>query len=203
MTKTKTSKFLVYGLTCPDTGEVRYIGRSSMGLERPKEHANRLYREKTYKASWIRSLLQAGKSYGIVVLQECESVAETIQAEIVWIKKGRSAGWRLTNLTDGGEGAAVMMRPDVTEEAVVRLYEQGMSELAISKHLNVNRCTVARRLKAANVKRRTGSEAHILRMARMTPEERKALAAPAHAACRRKGALRRKGSRAQSDENDE
>lgn len=32
------SKFLIYGLTDPITDELRYIGRSSSGLNRPRQH---------------------------------------------------------------------------------------------------------------------------------------------------------------------
>lgn len=33
------SRFLIYGLVDPRTNEVRYVGRSSSGLVRPKHHS--------------------------------------------------------------------------------------------------------------------------------------------------------------------
>lgn len=101
------SKYLVYGLADPDSLDVRYIGKSSSGLRRPLQHGLPSQLKKTsYKTNWIRSLLTEGKTYRILVLQEVSSAAELADAERHWIREARGLGWRLTNLTDGGEGIA-------------------------------------------------------------------------------------------------
>ena len=100
------SPFLIYALVDPGTSEIRYIGKSSTGLKRPREHANPavLGRDHGYKVNWIRGLLADGLNYEIKVLEELPSSDVLSDAEIRWIAYGRSEGWPLTNLTDGGEG---------------------------------------------------------------------------------------------------
>lgn len=100
-------QFLVYGLRDPRTQAIRYVGRSSSGLNRPKQHwlASRNYhsKSKTHRACWLRDLATHGLRCEIVVLQTCTSIAEVSEAERFWIALGRPAG-TLTNHTDGGEG---------------------------------------------------------------------------------------------------
>lgn len=97
--------FLIYALTDPRTGEIRYIGKSSSGLARPQEHGGRhLPRDRSRKGDWIRALQKDGLSYGVSVLEEFPSNDGVDPAEIRWIAYGRSQGWDLTNLTDGGDG---------------------------------------------------------------------------------------------------
>lgn len=98
-------QFLVYGLRDPRTQAIRYIGRSSSGLTRPKQHwlASRNNKSRRHSVCWLRELAEHGLRCEIVVLQTCTSVAEASEAERFWIVLGRSAG-TLTNHTDGGEG---------------------------------------------------------------------------------------------------
>ncbi|NPD22036.1 NUMOD3 domain-containing DNA-binding protein [Corallococcus exiguus] len=107
LTAFSASKYIVYGLTDPRTGEVRYIGKSARGLHRPRDHrrAARLKHERTHKSNWIRSLLALGMSYGIVILEEVDRPEDLASRERFWISHARAIGWRLTNMTDGGEGA--------------------------------------------------------------------------------------------------
>lgn len=177
------SRFLIYALTEPDTDAVRYIGRSCTGLLRPREHSQRAGRERTHKATWIRSLVQTGTMYGVRVLEECSDVRSTIEAEIRWIAEGKRLGWALTNHTDGGEGATCK-KLDLPDGEIVRRYLDGESELALAKAYQVNRWTITRRLTEAGVDRRDGSAANINRAARLAPEQRKANATAAHNARR-------------------
>lgn len=100
------SRFIVYGLIDPRNGELRYVGKSSVGLTRPKAHRCNaiLGRERTYKANWIRQLKAIGLDYEIEVLEELSSSDELNDAEVFWIQYFRFIGCRLTNLTDGGDG---------------------------------------------------------------------------------------------------
>lgn len=93
---------IVYGLVDPRTSLVRYVGRSSNGMQRPKHHRHQL--RKDYRSNWIRELKQHGLSYGIAVLEEYTSPDALGEAERWWIAYGRMSGWPLTNLTDGGDG---------------------------------------------------------------------------------------------------
>lgn len=97
---------LIYGLRDPLTREIRYVGSSRRGLARPRVHAGLARRgERGHKANWIRSLLSAGLSYEIVVLEN--NPPDLDAAECYWISVGRAAlGLRFTNLCDGGQGVA-------------------------------------------------------------------------------------------------
>lgn len=109
------SKFLVYGLADPETGEIRYIGRSSSGLHRPKDHATpgHLRAEgSTHKTNWIKALLRHGLSPEIKVLRECFSIEETFDVERDLIALYRAKGARLTNQSDGGAGSVGCVRSE-------------------------------------------------------------------------------------------
>jgi NUMOD3 motif len=97
---------LVYGLVDPRDERVRYVGKSSCGLVRPRSHfcPSRL-NERTYKAHWISSVIAAGFTPRIIILRHCSSVRELDEAERFFIAYFRSLGHVLTNATDGGEGA--------------------------------------------------------------------------------------------------
>lgn len=97
---------IIYALTCPDTGIVRYIGKSTVGLERPNKHKTKMSLiAQTHKNNWIKSLLAQNKTYGIKVLEECDSKEVLNEREMHWIKFYRDTGHNLTNATDGGEGS--------------------------------------------------------------------------------------------------
>lgn len=99
------SKYIVYALKDPRTQEIRYIGKSSIGLERPKKHKNiSELKKKTHKSNWINSLISLGLMYEITILEECISEEHVMRQEMYWIKFHRELGTDLTNLTDGGEG---------------------------------------------------------------------------------------------------
>lgn len=96
---------LVYGYLDPRTDVLRYIGKSSRGLQRPRQfvsHSNRCL-------AWIKSLAAAGLKPTIVVLEELPAGATFEQlnaAERRCIAYARSClGADLTNLTDGGDGS--------------------------------------------------------------------------------------------------
>lgn len=69
--------------------------------------------------------------------------------------------------------------PDKYAE-IVSLYQEGVSELEVSLRLKVSRGVVSTALRQAGVQRRSRSEANVLRLQRMTAEERRALTAACH-----------------------
>tara|TARA_Y100000310_G_C20700591_1_gene829509 strand:- start:2655 stop:3407 length:753 start_codon:yes stop_codon:yes gene_type:complete len=103
------NEFLIYGLADPVSNEIRYIGKSTSGSKRPKEHLHKCKSKRefhTYKARWIKKLIRNGLSYKIVILEIlCDNDHDLLlRREQDWIKLGREAGWPLTNLSDGGTG---------------------------------------------------------------------------------------------------
>ncbi len=93
---------VIYGLVDPRTLLVRYVGMSSRGLIRAREHSYTCKARGTHKDAWINSLRTLRLDYTIVVLEE--NPADLADAERFWIAFGRACGWPLTNLTDGGDG---------------------------------------------------------------------------------------------------
>lgn len=94
------AKYLIYALRDPRTLAYRYIGKSCSGLQRPRRHNYMAYREKSHKASWIRSLHAIGLNYEIVILEETTD-NELDLCEVSWIARYRPTGL-LTNVSDGG-----------------------------------------------------------------------------------------------------
>lgn len=126
----------IYGLVDPETHAVRYIGKSSVGLKRPRTHGNPsvLAKTKSYKANWIRSLQSRGLQYVILILECVNSPHELDDAERRWIAQGHCDRWPLTNLTAGGDGLAnpsQETRAKIGEHSRKRMADPRYIELAI------------------------------------------------------------------------
>lgn len=102
------SKFIIYLLHHP-TSKYMYIGKSSTGLRRPREHSMpsslKQYAHLP-RSRWVVSLQKRGLSPQIVILEECAIAEDLDEAERFYIAYFRSIGGKrsLLNLTDGGEG---------------------------------------------------------------------------------------------------
>lgn len=94
----------IYALRDPDTDEIRYVGVTCKPLrDRLSNHVHDAARgvNDSHTGRWIRNLLAKSKRPKITLLEETEDR----NREIFWISSGREYGLRLTNATDGGEGA--------------------------------------------------------------------------------------------------
>lgn len=109
---------IIYALIDPRTRLIRYVGRSSGGLRRPKSHHSNARTGKTYCAAWIRELRRLGLRYEIVVLEVCSFKEELPERERWWVAYGRLSAWPLTNLTDGGEGTVGYKPSEAAREAL-------------------------------------------------------------------------------------
>lgn len=63
------SQFLIYGLLDPRTGLLRYIGKSTCGLRRPRMHRSVPKKEGKHKTNWLLQLQREGLEPEIVVLE--------------------------------------------------------------------------------------------------------------------------------------
>ena len=108
--KGKLSPFLIYGLIDPRMRMIFYVGLSSSGLSRPKDH-RRESAPDTCCRHWVRSLQRQGLDYEITVLEEFRNDAQLSAAERWWIAYGRACGWPLTNRTRGGEYSRRFRKP--------------------------------------------------------------------------------------------
>lgn len=127
---------IIYGLVDSRTGEIRYVGKSTSGLRRPREHfTKRALAERTHKANWIRSVVADGGVCLMVVLQRCTTTEELSEAERWWIAMGRAAlGARLTNSTDGGDGCSGREASPKLREHMRRLGVANRGRVLTSEH---------------------------------------------------------------------
>lgn len=104
----------IYGLTDPETGAVRYIGKSIRPLERFANHMNE--KSNCHRSHWLQSLKARGLEPGLVIFEEVSGAWPWQEAERYWIARGRRLGWPLTNNTSGGDGV-----PDLHPEARAKI----------------------------------------------------------------------------------
>ena len=95
-------KYYIYTLSHPITNEVKYIGKTNNISKRYSAHLND--KSKSYKNSWIKSLLNEDLLPVIEILEEFDNELLCYNAEIYWIEQFRSWGFNLTNLQTGGIG---------------------------------------------------------------------------------------------------
>ncbi len=91
----------IYALRCPDTGEVRYIGKANCSQRRYKGHMRDASRRRTPVYDWIVKLVSEDKAPVLDVIMTC--VGDWRDDERRIIKEHREAGARLLNLADGGD----------------------------------------------------------------------------------------------------
>jgi hypothetical protein len=108
-------KFELYGLFCPYTDEIKYIGITKNGLRsRLNQHLNSPTNQ--FISSWFNDLNSDDKIPVIKLIKECNTYEELLQSEIKEIKKYRKLGFDLYNLADGGD-INPMLGKTHTEEA--------------------------------------------------------------------------------------
>lgn len=92
----------IYALTDPDTGEIRYIGKSI----NPWRRANYHMQEKSHchRVYWLQSLRRQGKKPGVVIIEEIRGAWPWQESERFWIRYALAHGVRLVNNTSGGDG---------------------------------------------------------------------------------------------------
>lgn len=105
---------LVYAVIDPSSGDVRYVGKSSSGMLRPKRHflPGALKAPKYPFGRWLKKMIESGERPEIRVLEELgeETDRRAVNsllndAEVRWIKTLREQGCNLLNLTNGGDGS--------------------------------------------------------------------------------------------------
>lgn len=110
------NKYIIYVFSDPRTNEIRYVGRSSNGLSRPKREIKDVLKKlqdgsfkcRRHVSNWIRLVVSEGLDVCVSVIEVFEAVENVNDilndAEIFYISYFRSIGMKLTNETDGGGG---------------------------------------------------------------------------------------------------
>jgi len=150
------SRFLVYGLIDPRTGQLRYVGKSESGLSRPRKHTQSwcLRSKKRSKLqSWLKSLGSEGLKCDIEVLEESADRPTNTENEQHWIAYFDMLGANLLNMTAGGEGwhgakhsdewraNRTQCKPPIVDKAI-ELYQTGLSIRAVAKTFGLDSKTL-------------------------------------------------------------
>jgi group I intron endonuclease len=99
------NKNIIYGLIDPRDGQLRYIGKSTIGTRRIKSHCYKnSLKPRTLNVNWIKSLLNKGLTPDYIIIEEHNNPENLIEAEIFNIAYFKSIGCNLNNMTLGGEG---------------------------------------------------------------------------------------------------
>ena len=141
-------KYIIYGLIDPRTNEIRYVGQSTCGTKRIKQHfypSHYKSRKKRHVYNWINQLLCINLKPEYIILQElqqCENIKNELDtAECTWIKKLRDSGNNLTNLTDGG-GGSIGYKASAESRAKMSVAKKGkkLSDAHVENIRAANKC---------------------------------------------------------------
>lgn len=91
----------IYALSCPDSGQVMYIGKANKPEHRLKGHLRDCRRRKTNLYRWLNKLLAEGKQPKLTIIETIAFEAWE-DRERHWIAHYRSLG-PLLNMADGGD----------------------------------------------------------------------------------------------------
>lgn len=103
--KTINMKIYMYTLSDPLTKEVKYVGKTKSIKRRLQSHidyARNTQRKRRYVADWILGLLNQELKPIITIIEETNS-DNWAKREIYWISHFKDLGFKLCNLTNGGE----------------------------------------------------------------------------------------------------
>lgn len=107
---------VIYVLSDPTTGAVRYVGKTSQALYlRKAEHRYNAKTSHTHLYCWWRSL---NAEPVMEVLEEHGSFDALAEAEQFYITYFRSLGFKLVNHTDGGEGQLGLKHTEETKNRI-------------------------------------------------------------------------------------
>lgn len=92
----------IYALVDPESGLIRYIGKSERPAERLQNHMNE--RSNCHRSHWLQSLKARGLRAEMLILERIDGSWPWQHSERRWIAYGKANGWPLVNNTNGGDG---------------------------------------------------------------------------------------------------
>ena len=133
----------IYYLSDPITNDIRYIGYTGNTLDaRLKKHKELSKYDKTYRANWVKSLLNKNLSPIIGLIENDIPEDSVAQAEIDYIYIFRRLGVNLVNGTDGGIGGK---NHTITDETRIKLSIAGKGRrLSEAAKLKISRANSGR-----------------------------------------------------------
>jgi hypothetical protein len=120
----------IYALVDPRTGEIKYIGATTAGIERYKRHNSNYYLKKsTLKNNWIKSLKLKNLSPELLIIEHCNK-EDLCELEEFYISYFKFLGFVLLNHCDRGYGIKPQIKS--TEE------KKRNASLKFTKHPIIN-----------------------------------------------------------------
>lgn len=145
---------VIYGLSDPNTGELRYVGQTRNVLrDRVRRHIYDAVHQikKTHCTQWLLSL---GGAKPWVAVLDVVPACELNRVEHEWITRMRREGCRLTNSKDGAFGGHVSRYPSVSDDDVVKAYASGVPTTQIAQTFRTCKKRVCALLRSKGVMRK-------------------------------------------------
>lgn len=135
----KNKIFTVYGLFDPETLELRYIGKTTVGEARYRRHINpKTLDNNSYKVNWIKSIQSKGLQPVYEVLELANDMDHMNELEEFYIDYFKSLGCKLTNAQNGGKGSPGRINSDETKEKIrQKAIERGPTGISYNRKENV------------------------------------------------------------------
>lgn len=112
----------IYTLTDPISNEVRYIGKSVKALKyRLSQHLKD--KSGVKRSNWIQGLIKKGLVPIIDELDSCERKEDLGNLEIYWISQFRVWGFKLLNMTDGGDSSTGYKHTEETKKKISKVHK--------------------------------------------------------------------------------
>lgn len=135
----KKGKYYIYTLEDPETNDIRYVGQTNNLQNRYRQHICLKGGRKIYSKAWIKSLSNRGLLPLLKVLDE-GTVDNINELEIYWISQFKTWGFKLTNLTSGGEGTKEYRHtPEAKKKIVKALQKRKCSQKSIDALVKYNK----------------------------------------------------------------
>jgi transposase len=160
-------KTFIYTLSDPITNEIRYVGKANNLKKRLSTHLTPSNLIKpSHKNNWIKSLLVKNLKPLIKIVDEV-LISEWEFWEIYWISQFKTWGFKLTNLTNGGDYVINEIKfgsdnnnfnHKIDDLDILKLIDDGLSQKEIAFKLKTNIALIKRRMLKFNInfKKRRG-----------------------------------------------
>lgn len=153
-------KTFIYTLSDPITSEVRYVGKANNLKKRLATHLTpRNLIKPSHKNNWIKSLLNKGLKPLMKSVDEV-LISEWVFWEIYWISQFKTWGFKLTNLTNGGDSVINEIKfgsdnnnfnHNINDSEILNLINDGLSQKEIAIKLKTNVALIKRRMVKFNI----------------------------------------------------
>jgi ribosome-binding protein aMBF1 (putative translation factor) len=133
------NKYIIYGLYCPITDNLHYVGKSSSYLTRPKEHLTMSHSEKINE--WVTHLNFLGYKPIIKILEECTET-NIDERELAWIKKSADEGCYLFNSSHNTVNAVTLQKEYLLEDSDILNIGKTINE--VRRELDISQVDLAK-----------------------------------------------------------